>query len=221
MNRSEILRNITKNRLIIEVCGGIASGKTTFTLLMGDTNLNPVLEDFKKSPFWKDFYCNPGKYIFETEVSFILLHYHQIKKTLDSTKNDKIICDFSFLLDLAYAKIGLTGRQLKAFECVLDEIRKGLPKTNLIVYLKCDPKTELERIRRRARAEENSINLEFLNSLDKALRQEVNKIQGILPIITIDSAKKDFANVELVREEMISLINDFLSKSPESITSKF
>ena len=200
-----------ENGLIVEVCGGIASGKTTCATLMTNIGLTPVLEDFKKSPFWEAFYRNPGKYIFETEVSFILLHYHQIKKTLESSKSNKLIYDFSFLLDLAYAKIGLTGNQLKAFECVLDEIRKDLPKSNLIVYLICDAKTELERIRKRARDEETSINIDFLDSLNKALHKEVKKIQDTTPVITIDSGKKDFANVESVKDEMVSLIENYLS----------
>jgi deoxyadenosine/deoxycytidine kinase len=164
MSRIEISKNFIRNGFIVEVCGGIAAGKTTFASLMKRLDLEPIFEDFKKSPFWKAFYCNPGKYIFETEASFILLHYHQIKKALDSTKGDKVICDFSFLLDLAYAKMGLTDTKLKAFECVLDEIKED--------------------------------------------------------IITIDSAKKDFANVELVKKEMISLINDLLSQSLTSIPCK-
>lgn len=212
MSRIELSRNIIKNRLIVEVCGGIAAGKTTFASLMKRINLDPILEDFKKSPFWEAFYRNPGKYIFETEVSFILLHYHQIKKALESTKSNKVICDFSFLLDLAYAKIGLTGTELKAFESVLDEIKRDLPKPSLIVYLICDAKTELERIRRRARDEENSIDLGFLGSLNKALHKKVENIQGTIPVITIDSSKKDFANDERVKDEMVNLIDNHLSK---------
>ena len=197
----------------IEICGGIASGKTTFASLFNRQNLTPLFEDFKKSPFWEAFYLNPGKYIFETEVSFILLHYHQIKKALESTKSNKLIYDFSFLLDLAYAKIGLTGTKLKTFECVLDEIRKDLPKPNLIVYLICDAKTELERIRRRARTEENSINLEFLDSLNKALHKEVENIKGATPVIAIDSSKKDFANDERVKDEMVNLIDNHVTEN--------
>jgi len=212
MSRIEISKNFIRNGFIVEVCGGIAEGKTTFASLMKRLDLEPIFEDFKKGPFWKAFYYNPGKYIFETEASFILLHYHQIKKALDSTKGDKVICDFSFLLDLAYAKMGLTDTKLKAFECVLDEIKEDLPKPNLIVYLICDAKTELERIRRRARAEENSINLEFLDSLNKALHKEVENNQGAIPIITIDSSKKDFANDDRVRDEVVNLIGNHLSK---------
>ena len=193
----------------IEVCGGIAAGKTTFASLMKKINSNIIYEDFKKNPFWKAFYRNPGKYIFETEITFLLQHYHQIKDGIDSSKN--FICDFSFLLDLAYAKIGLSGTKLKAFECVLKEIQKELPEPRLIVYLKCDAATELNRIRKRARAEENSIDLEFLESLNKALQKEVANIQDQRKVITIDSSQKDFANDESVKKEMIELILKLIS----------
>jgi len=195
----------------VEICGGIAAGKTTFASLMKGINLGPIYEDFKKSPFWEAFYCNPGKYIFETELSFALLHYHQIKTALES--NNNLICDFSFLLDLAYANVGLTGTKLEAFECVLGEIRKDLPKPNLIVHLQCDGETELKRIRARARKEEELINLTFLDSLNKAVDKEVENVQNSIPVITVDSSKKDFANVESTKEEMVQIVNDFLSKS--------
>ncbi|MCK5148949.1 deoxynucleoside kinase [bacterium] len=195
--------------VIIEICGGIASGKTTFASLFNQNTLTPLYEDFKKSPFWESFYCNPGKYIFETEISFILLHYHQIKLALESNKNN-LICDFSFLLDLAYAKIGMTDSKLHAFECVLDEVKRELPTPDLIVYLDCDSQTELERVEKRARAEESSINLEFLDSLNKALAFEVKQIKTQVPVITVNSAEKDFANAESTKKEMVKLIYDIL-----------
>ncbi|MCD6184586.1 MAG: deoxynucleoside kinase [Deltaproteobacteria bacterium] len=188
----------------IEICGGIASGKTTFASLFDQQNFTPLYEDFKRSPFWEAFYRNPGKYIFETEISFALLHYHQIKNGLEAKQ--KMVCDFSFLLDLAYAKIGLSGTKLKAFECVLNEIQKELPEPRLSVYLKCDAQTELNRIRKRARSEESSINLEFLDSLNNALQSEVEKIRDMRKVIAIDSSKNDFANNESVKKEMIELI---------------
>jgi deoxyadenosine/deoxycytidine kinase len=143
------------------------------------------------------------------EISFILLHYHQIKNGLESKQ--ELICDFSFLLDLAYAKIGLSGTKLKTFERVLNEIQKELPELRLIAYLKCDAETELKRIRKRARSEESSINLEFLESLNKALQKEVAKIQDQRKVITIDSSQKDFANDESVKKEMIELILKLIS----------
>jgi len=194
----------------IEICGGIASGKTTFASLMKKLNIGILFEDFKTNPFWKAFYTNPGKYIFETEIAFTLLHYHQIKKRIEE-QNDIIVCDFSFVLDLAYAKMGLEGSKLKAFESVYSEIHRELGAPSLLIHLKCDANTELERIRRRGRKEENSINLEFLAALNKAVEDEVLKVREKWAVLTIDSSLKDFANDENIKKEMTGIISDFIS----------
>ena len=71
----------------IEICGGLASGKTTLAELMSQVSPKPVLENFKKVPSWQAFYTNPGKYIFETEITFTLLHYHQVKIKIEKAKD--------------------------------------------------------------------------------------------------------------------------------------
>ncbi len=194
----------------IEICGGIASGKTTFASLFNLHNFSPLYEDFKKSPFWEAFYCNPGKYIFETEICFVLLHYHQIKLSMESNLTN-LICDFSFYLDLAYAKMGLTGSKLNAFETVYTEIKKELGRPNLLVHLKCDAQTELDRIQKRARQEESLIDYDFLENLNQAVENEVKRIQEEIPVLVIDSSQKDFAHDANVQKEMINLISQYIS----------
>ena len=108
----------------IEVCGGIASGKTTFASLLSQLGFDPIYESFQSNPFWEAFYTVPVKYNFETEVCFMLQHYHQIKR--QDPKGKKLACDYSFLLDIAYAQMGLKGSKLKAFMTVYEEIAKEL-----------------------------------------------------------------------------------------------
>jgi deoxyguanosine kinase len=194
-----------------EVCGGIASGKTTFANLMDGVVLDITFEDFRQNPFWEAFYTNPGKYIFETEIAFSLLHYHQIKKQIEK-RSEIIVCDFSFLLDLAYAKIGLKGSQLEAFERVCSEIYNELGLPTLLVHLKCDAETELARIRKRGRAEESLIGLDFLDGLNKAVEKEVSALRPKCPIVTVDSSAKDFAHDEATKEEMRSLMRGQIKK---------
>jgi deoxyadenosine/deoxycytidine kinase len=195
----------------IEVCGGIASGKTTFASLFKISDVQPVYEDFTQNPFWKLFYSNPGNYNFETEITFALLHYHQIKRRYEQVSNI-IACDFSFCLDLAYSRIGLYGSQLEAFEEVCSQIYKEVGLPSLLVHLRCDAETQLDRIRNRGRAEERSINLDFLDSLNKAVEKEVSIIETKCPVITIDSAIKDFANDENTKKEMVDLIQGQIQK---------
>jgi deoxyguanosine kinase len=201
----------SKQHVRMEITGGIASGKTTFALLAEDICTEVILEDFRQNPFWEAFYANPGKYIFETEIAFSLLHYHQIKKQIE--KPSRIIaCDFSFSLDLAYGRIGLKGSQLDALERVCSEIYTELGLPGLLVHLKCDAETELARIRKRGRAEESLINLEFLDRLNEAVEKEISLLRPKCPIMTIDSSAKDFANDESTKEEMRGLIRDKIKK---------
>jgi deoxyadenosine/deoxycytidine kinase len=207
--KSKMSKN-QSNRLRIEVCGGIASGKTTFALLMKRLGFNTLLENFQINPFLKDFYSDAVKYTFETEISFILQHYHQIKKEqIDSKPN---VCDFSFLLDLAYAEIGLQDSKLKAFRVVHEEIKRDLPPPTLVVYLDCDAKTESQRVRSRGRVIEESVNLEFLEKLNKAVARQVENARGKLKVITIDSAQKTFVDDETVKRELLKLVSNTLAR---------
>ncbi len=200
----------------VDVCGGIASGKTTFANLMDRVGFNRLVEKFQINPFLKDFYSDAAKYTFETEISFILQHYHQIKKEQVTSKIN--ICDFSFLLDFAYAEIGLKGSKLKAFQSIHDEIKRELPPPALLVHLNCDAKTELQRVRIRGRAIEESVSLEFLKKLNKAVERQVAYISGKTKVVSIDSAQKNFVKDEAVKQELMKLI---LGSLEETLGRKF
>ncbi len=180
----------------IEICGGIASGKTTFSKLFENSAIHPIIENFGDNPFWKPFYLNPGKYIFETEITFTLQHYHYIKKVKEKEKF--IICDFSSIIDLAYARMGLTGMKLKIFEDVYNEITSELGFPDLIVFLKCNSKIQLDRIIKRKRTTEKLIDIKFLESLNNEIEYLIENHLDNQKVITIDSEKEDFLNDEKV-----------------------
>lgn len=198
---------MTSNRL--EICGGIASGKTTFAMLLSKIGIDGIFEVFATNPFWKAFYSDPTKYAFETEICFTLQHYHQIKKKAEMS--DLIVCDYSFLLDIAYAEMGLYGSQLHAFRTVYEEIKKELPPPAMVIHLQCEPEVELARIRARGREVEKSITVDFLRSLNDALTGKVNMAKNHIPILTIDSARNNFVDDEKVKKELLALVESSLS----------
>ena len=193
----------------VEICGGIASGKTTFASLLQRLGFDPLYESFQTNPFWEAFYTVPVKYNFETEICFMLQHYHQIKKQIPEGKN--LACDYSFLLDIAYAEMGLNGSQLNAFMRIYEEISKELSPPSLIIHLQCDSATELNRIRKRGRVVEESITLDFLDSLNKTVAHEVIKISPHTKVITIDSANKNFVDDNSTKDQMLQLLADSLA----------
>jgi deoxyadenosine/deoxycytidine kinase len=180
----------------IEVCGGIASGKTTLAQLLSTLSLFPILEDFQANPFWKPFYADPAGTAFETEVAFLLQHYHAIKSVRERTSG--CVCDFSLELDVAYARVTLGGGKLDAFLRVMKEVREELLPSDLLIYLRCDPSVELERIRRRGRNVENAITVEYLAKINGALEEQLRDV-ATRNVLVIDSAARNFAEDEGVR----------------------
>jgi deoxyguanosine kinase len=194
----------------IEICGGISSGKTTLANLLSESGIKPIFENFRANPFWEDFYSNPGQHIFETEITFLLQHYHEIKQT--KQVSNILVCDFSLYLDLAYAKIGLRGSKYDAFCSVYDEVISELGYPNILVYLKCDAEILMDRIRARGREVEKNITSEFLKSLDDALRNEIDKIKNHSKVIVIDSGESNFFDDITIRKKIVQNISDELAK---------
>ena len=175
----------------IEICGNIASGKTTLANLFRK-NMNVLLEEYEANPFWAAFYSNPQKFQFETEIAFLLQHYHLIKR--DYEDDEVNVCDYSFLLDYSYALSDLEVRELEIFGDIFKKIINELGSPNILIYLKCDLDIILNRIKKRGREEEESIDIDFLKLIDENIKKSLNSSYYENKLIEIDSGKIDFAH---------------------------
>lgn len=189
----------------IEICGGIAAGKTTLARMLSLFGMTACLENFQANPFWRAFYADPVETAFETEITFLLQHYHEIKATAKIANT--FVCDFSLLLDVAYARVTLNSGQRKAFSAVYGEICRALPKPNLVIHLVCDPAIELERIRQRGRDVEQSVTVDYLASVNLSLGHVLNKGAKSWNVLTIDSAVVDFANDEADQQRVLESVH--------------
>ena len=176
----------------IEVAGGIASGKTTFVEALA-SGFMPVYEDHGVNPFWKAFYTNPSAHAFETEVTFLLQHYHFAKLAARSTKNP-LLLDHSFELDVAYAELGLVGDRKAIFESIYGEVHSELGWPDVLVFVTCGVEEAARRIRTRARPLEAGLSLEFLSDLSGRLHRRVEEISARVPVLRVNSEEIDFRN---------------------------
>ncbi len=184
----------------VEICGGIASGKTTLAGVLDTVESEATFEDFQSNPFWKLFYADPARYAFETEVTFLLQHFNQIKIATD--RGGLFACDFSFLLDLGYADVNLSGGQYETFLAVYQEVQRSLPTPALIVHLRCGADEDLARIRGRKRPEEHAIDTEYLSAINAAVERRVAEVAAEVSVLDIDSERNDFANDPVTQERV-------------------
>lgn len=179
----------------IEVCGNIASGKTTLVHILKMQNFSVVFENFLENPFYQAFYQNPLKNSFETELTFHLQHYHSIKSNMNQGKT--LVCDFSIFLDRAYADVTLNGRRAKLFSEVSEELAEEIGYPYRIINLKCPEETLLTRIKSRNRDAEKNISIDYLKSLTTSINNRIESLSSFrekIDIITIDSHEYNFAS---------------------------
>jgi deoxyadenosine/deoxycytidine kinase len=169
----------------IEICGAIASGKTTLTNAYSKFGQKTELEDFSKISMLDDFYADPLAVSFETEISFTLQHYYQVKKALRT--GEYTVCDFSSVDDYAFALAILNEKEMpiynKIFAYIIDRI--GKPQKLIRLYASADEL--LSRIKRRGRENEQSINKSSLLKFEESLSVAIERFYDDVPLIKINT----------------------------------
>ena len=170
--------------------------------MIEDTYFVGIYENHKINPFWKAFYTDPSTCAFETEVTFLLQHYHFAKLAAARTE-DIILLDHSFELDMAYAELGLEGSRKEIFTSIYREIRSEIGLPRALVFVTCSAEEALRRIRLRGRPFEENVTVEFLAGLQRELERRIATLADSVPIVTIDSETTDFREDGLWREDLL------------------
>jgi deoxyadenosine/deoxycytidine kinase len=172
----------------IEICGGIASGKTTLANVLAPT---AVRERFKENPFWSAFYADPARWFEEKNLCFLVQHTGAIKGAPDPSF---VVCDFAVIQDLAYARLAPRPEHIAVMGMLYAHLYGQLSPPSLIVHLRCAPAVQLQRITARARPEEANITIDYLSALNDAIDVILDGVRWHTPVHTIASDTVDFAS---------------------------
>ena len=190
----------------IEICGGIAAGKTTLAIALEKLGYRCVYEDLTSLKILKDFYSDPSLYTFETEIMCLLQHVYQIKAR--KIKSGVLFTDFSLEQDFAYAFNNLTVNEQCAFDAVYTEVINQLLEPELIIYLKCDPLILKNRIVARGRSEEQGISVKYIENIICKLEERLGDKKR--QVISIDTGKYDLRDMKVVNKVVITAIKNCL-----------
>ena len=186
----------------IEICGGIASGKTTLARIMEKEGFCAVYERYQNNPFLGEFYKNKGvDCSFETEMVFTLLHYKMLRAM---SENKQLVSDYSLLQDLAYGKANLKKEEFAVFYQMYQYLMQQIALPQMIIYLKCRTNVLAERIADRAREMEQMVDIDYLSESILALEA---CLEGASRVLVIESDRVDFINKD--RDETVRKIKNF------------
>ena len=193
----------------IEICGGIACGKSTLAGCFEERGLTVYRENFQASPFLEPFYQNTQRYAFENEAFFMIDYLHQAKLAEDSVQ----LADFDqgYHFHRSYGDIlHLQGACRKAYEDLCEHILAQISKPDLIVYLHCPVEEQLRRIAHRGREMEEAIDADYLKALDGALRALLKDTN--VPIVEINTRKVNFVSDLFHASETVDKILDAVAQ---------
>jgi deoxyguanosine kinase len=180
---------MTTHAFRMEICGGIATGKTTLARQMVEHHGGTlVLEDFRSNPFWKRFYTAPHMFFREKNICFLAQHAGEIKAATDAD----VICDYAVVQDLAYSSLSGDASHQALMEQVYADLYLPQQPPRLIVHLVCDEDIQLRRIRQRGRREEAPITVDYLRRLNEALTATLVAHERPCPVVVVRSDDIDF-----------------------------
>lgn len=198
------------SKLYIAIEGCVGVGKTTLaTRLAAHRKAALILEEFEKNPFLEAFYRSPAEAAFETEMQFLLLHYHQLKRLPSFTGES--ITDFTFEKDLIFGDLNFDEKAEKRIFIQLYEfLQTRLQAPNLVIYLRGSENLIIDRIRRRNRPIEQIMDVEYFKRLKQAY--DTMFLRGASNIHVIDADQFDCLNNPSALESISSIIDSVAAR---------
>lgn len=194
----------------IAIEGVIGVGKTTLAkFLSQEYDAKVILEDIDGNPFLPQFYEDPERYAFPTQIFFLLSRYNELRNlTNRDLFTRKIISDYTFDKDRIFALINLEEREKVLYEKIYNLLDKDIIKPSLVIYLQASLETLMERIKNRGRSFERRISEDYIKLLISSYNEYFFHFQKS-PVLILNSNEFDFLNepshLQLLKKEIASI----------------
>ncbi|GIK09985.1 MAG: deoxynucleoside kinase [Anaerolineaceae bacterium] len=185
-------------KYLVVVAGNIGVGKTSLTERIG-ARLGWWMgyESVSDNPYLSDFYSDMRSWSFHLQVFFL---GHRADQYLEAARDprsailDRSIYEDAFIFARALHHMGnLSERDYLAYRRLFQLVVQGLPRPNLLVYLKAPVSVLMERIHRRARNIETGISADYLSLLDSFYDEWLSAFD-LCPVLTIRTDDLDFVH---------------------------
>ena len=183
--------------MYIAIEGVIGVGKTTLARLLAPAfSADLLLEIFEENPFLSDFYSDRLRYAFQTQIFFLLSRYHQQRRGVAAILNTgkALISDYTFAKDALFARINLHGDELDMYGRVHEALAEKVALPDLLVYLRAETNTLMQRIAMRDRSYERNMERGYIEELNQAYDEFFSHPYDSTPVLTIDTNPLDFVH---------------------------
>lgn len=201
-----------RNLYYIAIEGPIGVGKTSLAeLLSKELGARLVLEDFEDNPFLPDFYNDPERFGFQTQLFFLLQRYRQQQDLRQVDMFQKLlITDYMFVKDRLFASLNLGDKEMHLYDTIASLLERNIIKPDLVIYLQADTDVLMKNIEKRGRNMERNVTWEYIDALNQVYTEYFFRYQDT-PLVIINTNNIDFVENESDLKEVIDYIRQPVS----------
>ena len=201
-----------RNLYYIAIEGPIGVGKTSLAqLLSKELGARLVLEDFEDNPFLPDFYNDPERFGFQTQLFFLLQRYRQQQDLRQVDMFQKLlITDYMFVKDRLFASLNLGDKEMQLYDTVASLLERNIIRPDIVIYLQADTDILMKNIKKRGRNMEKNVTWEYIDALNQVYTEYFFRYQDT-PLVIINTNNIDFVENENDLKEVIDYIRQPVS----------
>ena len=181
----------------IGIAGNIGCGKTTLTRMLSEHyGWTPKYEAVTYNPYLEDYYKDIKRWSFNLEVYFLTQRF---KDVLEISHADDVIIQDRTIFEGVYIFVAnnkamgnLSDRDYETYMELFRLMMSLVKAPDLLIYLKSSVPHLVSQIQKRGREYEKSIEIEYLEGLNKRYEKWITEYPG--KVLVIDADGLDFQN---------------------------
>ena len=180
---------------MIAIEGPIGVGKTSLARLVAQhLDARLVLEEFEENPFLADFYRDPERFAFQTQLWFLLSRYRQQQELQQlDLFSPLLVTNYMFTKDRLFASLTLNDKEMALYDRVASLLERDIRL--------------MANVRRRSRSYEVNMDWKYLDALNQLYNEFFFRYDRG-PLLIINANDLDFVNRPDDFEEIIALIRE-------------
>ncbi len=208
-----IKKNNSNKAIVIDAVVG--AGKTVYMEMLSKEMKIPCFEEpVQDNPILDRFYHDRKRYSFPLQIFFLNRRFRMLKEAAELGK--PTLMDRSIYGDVIFAKLlyeegNMDKDEYMLYRELLMNMLEHVEAPKLMIYLKIDTDSAIERIRKRGRDYEQIVEREYWETLNREYESYFAEY-NLSPLLIIDAAKYDIVESAKDKEEVLQLIYQKLNQ---------
>ncbi|NCC78893.1 MAG: deoxynucleoside kinase [Clostridia bacterium] len=201
---------------MIVVDGVVGSGKTTLmNILKEELGVSGFEEPVTDNPILGKFYHDRKRYAFPLQIFFLNRRFRMLKEA--QAKKVSSVMDRSIYGDVIFAKLLHDGGDMEKdefdlYQDLLTNMLDHIEAPKLMIYLRADVDTAIDRIEKRGRDYEQIVERDYWERLNREYEAYFSAY-NLSKLLIIEAKDYDIRDSEEDRKKVVQLVREALAET--------